>query len=247
MKDNFYFVLCIISVALLFLCILCMVFVLSAMRKKYQVLKESYNTLEKFNNKLREDRHDFFNHLQVVYGLVELNEYVEVGEYLKPVYRQYMQTSKAIKTRKPAINALVYAKMAEATGNEIDFRTEVKSDLSNIPLEDWELCKVLSNLIDNGIRVLLSDTEKEHKELVVDINEDQENYIFNISNNGPMIEEKDLNHIFERGFSTQSESGHGVGLTIVKEIVDSCKGEINVRSNPKETNFEIRLSKKGVE
>ena len=39
--------------------------------------RESMENLEKLNSKLREQRHDYLNQMQIVYGLLELEEYEE--------------------------------------------------------------------------------------------------------------------------------------------------------------------------
>ena len=121
------------------------------LRKQYEALRESFRRVENLNTELRAQRHDYLNHLQVVYGLMELEEYEELKKYLEPVFKDMMKTGKALKTSKPSINALLKAKMEEAQKREIDFYVEVKSDLKELQIEDWELCKVLSNLIDNAL------------------------------------------------------------------------------------------------
>ena len=85
---------------------------------------------------------------------MELGEYDEMNSYLKKVYKELLKTGKAIKTSKPAINALLAAKLAECDSKGIELLIEVKSDLKDIRIEDWELCKVLSNLVDNAVRAL---------------------------------------------------------------------------------------------
>ena len=95
------------------------------------------------------------------------------------------KTGKALRTSKPAINALLKAKMDEASSKEIDLYVEVKSDLQNLLIEDWELCKVISNIIDNAITALQEKIND--KKILLDITEDRERYWFSIANNGPII------------------------------------------------------------
>ena len=71
-----------------------------------------------------------------------------------------LKTGKALKTSKPAINALLKAKMGEAEGKSIDVYVEVKSDLKELHVADWEVCKVLSNLIDNAMTAFVVKFKK---------------------------------------------------------------------------------------
>ncbi len=205
-------------------------------------LRESIDNLCKLNDKLRMDRHDYLNHLQIVYGLMELEEYEEMNAYLRKFYKELLKTGKAVKTSKPAINALLAAKLAEAETKEIEFLIEVKSDLKKLGIEDWELCKVLSNLIDNAVKAL-EDYEGEEKKLRVNITETPERYIFSVEDNGPKIPESIRENIFKKGFSTRKEEGHGMGLAIVSEILNKSGGDIELSSDDEETVFTVSFGK----
>ena len=47
------------------------------------MLGDAYGKLEELNSTLRSQRHDFMNHLQVVYSLLELEEHQAAGEYIE--------------------------------------------------------------------------------------------------------------------------------------------------------------------
>ena len=223
------------------LCIILLIIYVWKMKKHYITLRESYENLEKLNSNLRVQRHDYLNHLQVVYGLMEMEEYEELKSYLQPVYKDLLKTGKALRTSKPAINALLKAKMDEAESRGIDFYIEVKSDLSNLHVEDWELCKVLSNLLDNGMTAL--DSREGEKKIELEITENQEFYRFDVSNNGPMIPKEMQEHIFKQGITTKKDEGHGMGLYIVSGVLKAYGGTIKLMSEENETVFSFELPK----
>lgn len=232
---------CFTVVIILAICIFVLLFTYRRLRKLYEDLQDSYRQLENLNSELRAQRHDYLNHLQVVYGLMELEEYDELLDYLQPVYKDMQKTGKALKTSKPAINALLKAKMDEAESRNIDFYIEVKSDLKNLEVEDWELCKVIANLLDNAMTAL---EEKEgEKKISLDIMEDKESYRFDVSNNGPEILPEMQEMIFKQGVSTKKGEGHGMGLYIAANVVKSYKGTIKLTSEENETTFSFSLPK----
>ncbi len=234
-------VVCVVVAVLLFICILVLLRLYGRLKNSYEALMQSYQNLEKLNSELRAQRHDYLNHLQVVYGMMELEEYDELHSYLMPVYKDMMKTGKALKTAKPALNALLKAKMGEAESKKIDVYVEVKSDLEGLKIPDWELCKVLSNILDNAITAL--QEKEEERILRIDITEDTQQYTFSISNNGPMIPKEFQNAIFKQGVSTKTEAGHGMGLYIVANVLKENGGTINLASEEQETIFTVQIKK----
>ncbi len=212
-----------------------------ASRYKELNVEESLQNLEELNMTLRVQRHDYLNHLQIIYGLMELKEYEEAKQYLDPVFKDIMKISRALKTAQPAVNALLQAKLQAAERNGIDMYLEVRSDLRRLSIEPWNLCKVLANIIDNAITAL-SVNEKE-KILNLEIGESKDNYTFRIYNNGPRIPEEQLEDIFKAGFTTKKEEGHGIGLSIVSRIVKEAGGTVKVTSQPEKTCFTVEIPK----
>ncbi|MBO5160338.1 MAG: Spo0B domain-containing protein [Lachnospiraceae bacterium] len=229
------------AVAVLAICIILLIIYSWKMKQHYLSLRESYQNLEKLNSNLRAQRHDYLNHLQVVYGLMEMEEYEELRNYLQPVYKDMLKTGKALKTSKPAINALLKAKMDEAESKGIDVYIEVKSNLQDLHVEDWELCKVLSNLLNNAMTALSEKSGE--KKIELEITEDRESYLFTVSNNGPMIPKEMQESIFKQGITTKKGEGHGMGLYIVSNVLKSYKGTIKLVSKENETTFSFSLPK----
>lgn len=226
---------------MLFSCLITIFGLYFAGRYKNDNLEESIKNLEDLNTRLRAQRHDYLNHFQVIYGLMELDEYEEAKKYIAPVFKDIMKVSKALKTAQPAVNALLQAKIEVAEKNNIDLFLEIRSDLKNIPIEPWNLCKVLANIIDNSISAL-SEVNQD-KNIRFEIGEDKNSYTFLICNNGPQIPENHLEDIFKQGFTTKDEQGHGMGLYIVSKIIKEAGGTVSVTSNSDKTCFGLEIPK----
>ncbi len=65
--------------------------------------------------------------------------------------------------------------------------------------------------------------------------------VLQIQDNGPGIEKKDLEHIFEPFYSKKSmgRSGTGLGLTVVWNTMNDHAGQVKVSSNEEGTSFEL--------
>jgi two-component system OmpR family sensor kinase len=103
--------------------------------------------------------------------------------------------------------------------------------------------QLLLNLLDNAIKY----TEPGGKITLSLMTEDKQ-AVITVSDTGRGIPNEDLPHIFERFFrrsaktSDRSASGFGLGLSIVKWIVDSHGGKIETKSQTgKGTDFIVKL------
>ena len=219
-----------------------MIFYNSLFKKGSNNLIDTIKYLEEFNKTLRTQRHDYLNHIQVIYSLMELEEFDEARNYIEPVYKDIVRVSKALKTSKPAVNALLQAKLQMAEKNEIEMELEIKSDLKLLNMEPWEFCRVVGNIIDNAIFAL--KLKPNNRYIIVEFAEDIQNIKINISNNGYNIPKEIIDNIFKEGFTTKGDKGDGMGLAIVKEIVETFSGTIAVTSNEERTSFEIIIPKK---
>lgn len=239
MKISLYF--CLTVVVVLMLCLLWMILLYRKLRGSYDSLAASCEQMQQLNLKLRSQRHDYLNHMQVVYGMAELKEYEELGGYLESIYKDMIKVGKALRTSIPAVNALLMAKMGEAEAKDIDFYVEVKSDLKNLEMEPWELCKVLSNLIDIAMTAL--EEKDTDRKIILDINEDRDYYLFSVADNGAPIPKDNRAAIFRQGFSTKAEPGHGMGLFIVSSVLKANEGSVSLESDDRETVFTVKLKK----
>lgn len=208
---------------------------------RYQTLKESLSQVENLNKTLRAQRHDFMNHLQVVYGLMEMDEYKDAKDYIERIYNDIQKISRILKTSNAAVNALLQAKVMNAEKHGIRVNLCISSHLKDINIPSWELCRVLGNILDNSVDAM--EKMETEKMLQIDIFEDVKSFGFRISNNGPQIPKIHLNKIFEPGFTTKEMKGQGIGLAIVKDIVSEHGGRISLLSSEQNTVFEIFLPK----
>lgn len=93
-----------------------------------------------------------------------------------------------------------------------------------------KLKQVMYNLFSNSLKY-----SKINGEVLLTLKSENDNIIIEVKDNGIGISEKDLPFIFERFYRSDESrdkktGGAGIGLTIVKAIVEAHKGTINVNS-----------------
>ncbi|MBQ7224157.1 MAG: HAMP domain-containing histidine kinase [Clostridia bacterium] len=104
------------------------------------------------------------------------------------------------------------------------------------------LKQVWLNLLDNAIKFAKKDSQ-----LTVRIQSTGEVIIVDVENEGVEIKEEDRERIFHKFYQaekTSSKSGNGIGLSIVKYIVELHNGTVDVESGKGKTVFTVALPQK---
>ncbi len=111
--------------------------------------------------------------------------------------------------------------------NHIGVRVE---PLPTIVADEWALIKVFMNLVGNAVQY--ADATRDPR-IWVSCHQRDEQWVFQIRDNGIGIPEADINrlfHRFERGSNTGGVSGSGLGLHITREIALGHGGNVWVES-----------------
>jgi anti-sigma regulatory factor (Ser/Thr protein kinase) len=139
-----------------------------------------------------------------------------------------------LRTESSAVNGLLAAKAVQAEKRSIRMAFDISTALKKLPLEDWEFCRVLSNLLDNAM-----DAAEIAADPVVELKlwEDIKGLRFSVTNHGPAIPQEIMQRIFQSGFSTKGDKGTGMGQYIVDTIMKEHGGEITVQSTDQATCF----------
>lgn len=136
--------------------------------------------------------------------------------------------------------SLINVILKNAINKGIKVNCNTRFDISLIEMNELELYRIITNIVNNAVRVLDNIKNPIINIRIYKINMQAG---IEIENNGPMIEEKDIIKIFEHGFTTKenSDRSHGYGLSIVKELIENNNGTIEVISTEFKTIFKIVL------
>ncbi|MBO7334412.1 MAG: HAMP domain-containing histidine kinase [Lachnospiraceae bacterium] len=116
----------------------------------------------------------------------------------------------------------------ESKGIELNYTNFVPAD-TRIIADPEQLKRVINNIISNSVKYM--DKEKEKGIIDIRILDEADAIKVEIEDNGRGIAAKDLPNIFERFYRTDSsrnssKGGSGIGLSIVKKIVEDHGGYI---------------------
>lgn len=138
-----------------------------------------------------------------------------------------------------------------AEEKKVDLVLETPRSLSPISGSKVSLAEIFNNLISNAIKY-----NREGGQVKVRLYENDEEVCLEVEDNGPGISEEHLPRIFDEFYRVDGRrnapvKGSGLGLSIVKKMVDAHGGSISVNSQVERgTTFKIRFPKgsgKGIE
>lgn len=122
--------------------------------------------------------------------------------------------------------------------NYIVFHSEKEEILAKF--DRTQLIRVVTNLVKNATQAL---QEEENPKVLVEVSEDDTMVIIRVSDNGIGVSKEDKEKVFEPKFTTKS-SGMGLGLAMVKNIVETYQGEITfISEKDKGTIFTVKFPK----
>ncbi len=128
-----------------------------------------------------------------------------------------------------------------ANTKNIIIENDIENDIEISGTKD-DLVRIIINLVKNAI-----DYNKNDGQIIISLKKKVDTIILCIEDTGMGIDKKHLPYIFERFYKadnsrTENSSGFGLGLSIVKEIIDQHMGKIEVDSDiNKGTKFTIIL------
>lgn len=130
----------------------------------------------------------------------------------------------------PTLDRVIRMLSALAEKNNIKIEQDLRDDHPVLVQED-DLYQIIFNLIENGIKYNTPGGT-----LSVTLDREEDNMILKIQDTGVGIPEESLAHIFERFYRvdkarSRSSGGSGLGLSIVRNMVERNNGIIHVESH----------------
>jgi len=226
-----------------------------ALEKLNAELEASIHELERSNNELRDFAHITAHDLKApLRGIGTLAEWLDkdCGDEIAPESRENLQLLRQrVKRMECLINGIlryseighgdqplevldagaVVAEAIEQVAASDHIKIDVDGVLPSVWAERTRLTQVFQNLISNAAKY----GDKVQGEIHIGARDRGDAWEFYVADNGPGIESKHFERIF-RMFQSLSPSEHsdstGLGLAVVKKIVEMYGGQIRVESEP---------------
>lgn len=199
----------------------------------FKQLAEELTGVKAFVQALRIQTHEYKNKLHTIAGLLQLGHSKQALEYLSEVQTQHDRVTKFLNERiiNENISGLLLSKITRGKELGIEVTIDEESSFTTFPapLDHHDFVKLFGNLIENAFDAL-QGINREHKEISISIDDNDGILAIELSDNGAGMSDEVRNNIFKNGFSTKNNAHSGIGLFLIKEIVDKGNGTIEVVS-----------------
>jgi len=174
---------------------------------------------------LRSQSHEHLNTLHTITSLLEMDRGDEVAALIAEVSRTSQGLADAVSSRdaSPVLAALLLGKAATASERGVVFDIDL-ADGASLPLTPNETVSVVGNLVDNALDAVRATPAP--RQVGVRIHRDDDAVVLEVVDSGPGV--PDGMDPFQAGITSKPNEGsaHGLGLGVVRQIVEKRSGTI---------------------
>lgn len=193
-----------------------------------QALLGELDAVRSLAESLQAQNHEASNRLHTVVSLIEIGRPERAREFaVSELQFAQAMTDRVVGTvGDPVLASLLLAKLAQAQERGVLLTLELGSEALNTRLPAQDVVTVVGNLLDNAIEAARGGPAPRRVELKAGTTPDAIDLA--VTNTGAELGATELARMFERGWTTKAEPGHGLGLVLVRSTVERWQGTLMV-------------------
>ena len=195
-------------------------------KRRYSSVENSLIEYEDMIDKYRVNNHENKNQLLTIQSMIK-NKDKSVNEYIDNLVGNVYMTNEKIMmdiSKIPAggLRATIHAKLNIMDNKKIKYILDIDRKLRTLDIESissnvkLKLCNIVSVFIDNAIDEV--ETHKKNKIVNISMYVEDKKFVIEVTNAFKNV--FDPNKMFNKKYTTK-QTGHGYGLALAKELIDS--------------------------
>lgn len=205
---------------------------------KNKLMLENYKYIEENIQQTNIIWHDIKKHLQTMSTLIERNEIEKVKEYLSFIQDNTVEILETIKCKNKVVNAILTNKIsiARKKGISLEYDVNIPEDVG---IYDLDLCSLFLNTLDNAIEACEKIESKDIPKSIKVKSHLKKGYLYLEVKN---FKENEIKRESGKFITLKEDSqNHGLGITIIKNIVEKYNGFIDIKYDEITFNIIITL------
>ncbi len=164
-------------------------------------------------------RHDFKDSCSVIKSMLFDGNVDKAMDYMGNYIGELVEPETFVKTENDVVNAVINSKFTVAKSLGINIRCLSVSEFNGIT--DIDLCRLLSNMIENAVAACKSSTRPD-KQIFLKISYDEYKYCFCLKNT---IDKSVLDDNPQLNSQKSDSKEHGYGTKIIRDIAEKYRGQ----------------------
>ncbi len=206
---------------------------IATFRDKTEVnrLAKQLTGVQNYADTLRSQSHEFMNQLHVLLGMIKMEEYQKVEQFItKLVNHKTHEIGSIIKYIKdPTLAGFMIGKQSFARESQVhlELNCETEIPMAEDQVVTHELITIIGNVIDNSI-----ESVKNRKEKWISLTISYIDGLLSISitDTGVGIPEDKMDEVFKKGVSMKEGYNNGFGLYLVQNSIEKLEGSLDIDS-----------------
>ncbi|GAB2714819.1 sensor histidine kinase [Kitasatospora kifunensis] len=201
-------------------------------RTELDELARERSALRALSDALRAQAHEYTNRLHTLAGLLDTGATAEARGYLRELAAAPLATEgrDGARLADPYLRGLLAAKAATASEHGVALRLDEDSHLPRRLTDPLDVVSVVGNLLDNAVKAAESG-ERRPAWVELSVLAEGDTLHVAVLDSGDGVAEADAAQLFRSGFTTRAadeRDGHGIGLTLARQLVDKHGGELRL-------------------
>jgi two-component system CitB family sensor kinase len=204
-------------------------------RTELSALERELGSSRATSNTLRAQTHEFANQLHTISGLLHLEEYDEVVEFVDGVRLSRTSLYDEVTSRidDAMVAALLIAKASLASERGVELHLLPESRLRKVYAAlSRDLATVVGNLVDNALDAAAGTRADRKPRVDVLVTDEDGGVVVQVRDSGPGVADGDA--VFRQGYSTkasQADGGRGFGLALTLLVCRRRGGDVELRND----------------
>lgn len=192
--------------------------------------------LEQLIYELKSGRHDYNNHLGVIYGLLEGAETEKAREYAGQLVKTAVEYQNLVNIPYPMMRAMLNYKLSTAKEQNISLHQNILVP-EKLPLDEFDITVILGNLLDNAIEACMK-VEENSRNISLTILFKPDYLIIQVENS--MVQELAPENARNQTTKEDKEN-HGFGLNNIRYLVNKYNGLLKIEQEKDVFKVDIAL------
>jgi two-component system CitB family sensor kinase len=203
------------------------------LRDELDQVSRQLTRIQQYADTLRSQTHEYSNKLHTIAGLIQMGAAEEalalIGSEVNDHQALIHLLLEAVPD--PVLAGCILGKYNRAREMGQELVIDPDSHMTDIPdpLPRDQLVSVLGNLIDNAL-----EATRRHQgqggQVQLSMTDLGLDLIFEVEDQGPGISAEEEARMFDKGVTSKTDSGHGIGLYLVRQFVERWGGSITVEN-----------------